>query len=205
MYTKKAFEKDFDNGNGGFQVGFPGAGVVHDFNWKQLANNPSAIMFFGPPLNMSRSYDLIFKNIETLNSLHQRFVLYYNHFEGDVEACLCLYNSYLAKRMAILESDAKKKEASHKQYDGSIFTSDRAVQFCQPFDDYGALQIESVLTTCQNHSHSILCTPDMKEFIKEAPAIFGDMWTLFCELRGINETHTCHHHLAESKTNEVFF
>ena len=57
--------------------------------------------------------------------------------------------------MAILESDAKKKkEASHNHYDGSVSMSDRAVQFCQRYDDYCALQIESVLTTFQNHSQS---------------------------------------------------
>jgi len=53
MYTKKQFWNDFDTGNGGFQVGFEGGEVVHHFNWKQLANDPSAIMIFGRPLNMS--------------------------------------------------------------------------------------------------------------------------------------------------------
>jgi len=71
-------------------------------------------MFFGPLLNMSRSYDIVYKNMKTLTSLYHRFVLYYDHFEGGIEACLRLYNLYLAKRMWILEKYAEKKEERTK-------------------------------------------------------------------------------------------
>jgi len=45
----------------------------------------------------------------------------------------------------------------------------------------------------------------MNEFLDEAPAVFRHIWTLFCELRGINDTHTREQHLTKSKTSEVFF
>mmetsp|Transcript_19925 Transcript_19925/g.34285 ORF Transcript_19925/g.34285 Transcript_19925/m.34285 type:complete len:106 (-) Transcript_19925:685-1002(-) len=67
--------------------------------------HPSTFMFFGAPLQMSRSYDLLFKNAEAFKTIHHRFTTYYQHFEGEVEASLCLYNSYLAKRCAIFEKN----------------------------------------------------------------------------------------------------
>ena len=68
--------------------------------------------------------------------------------------------------------------------------SDSAIKFCQRFANYCSSRIEMVLTTFQNHFHSILCTPDMKDFIDEAPTGFGDILPLFCEVCRINNTHT---------------
>jgi len=95
--------------------------------------------------------------------------------EGDIAACVCLYNSYLAKRIALLKSSTKKKEVKEKAYDGSIFTSPRCVDFCTKFDDQCAEAIELVLTTFHNHSEPIIRTPTMKEFIAKAPDVFGDV------------------------------
>ena len=110
--------------------------MVRHFHCKQLTNHLYPIMFFRLSHNMSQSYDLVYKNIETLVSLHHRFLLYYDNIEGDVEACQCLYKSYLAKRMWIPENDAKKKEEIMMHCEGGVFMSKRAVEFGQRFDDY---------------------------------------------------------------------
>ena len=114
----------------------------------------------------------VYKNIETMTSLHHRFVLYYDHFEGDVEACLCLYNSYLAKRMWILEREDKKKAKKEKHHNGGVFTLENAVNFCQRFDDYCASQIERVLTIFQNPSHRMMAN-QCKLLVHEKVCIQG--------------------------------
>ena len=96
LYNLKTFKQDFSKGLGGFAVEFEGCSIGCHFIWRDIINNPSAFMFFGAPLEMCRSCDLIFKNCETLEAIYHRFINYYDHCEGDVESCLCLYNSYLA-------------------------------------------------------------------------------------------------------------
>lgn len=178
MYTQKQFENDLKRGNGGFRVKFMGGGSSLQLEADRA--QPFNLMFFGNPLSMSRSYDLVFKSVSTLLSFHHRFILYYDHMEGDIAACLCLYNSYLAKQMALLESNTKKKEVKEKTYDGSIFTSPRCVTFCTKFDDHCTEAIKSVLTMFHNHLEPIIRTPTMKVFIAaRGPGIH----TVMTELR----------------------
>jgi len=48
--------------------------------------------------------------------------------------------------MWILEREDKKKAEKENHHDGGVFTSERAVNFCQRFDDYCASQIKTVLS-----------------------------------------------------------
>ena len=192
LYTDARFRADVKEGIGGFKVTFDGCDARHHFNWRQILRNPSSFMFFGAPLSMCRSFDNVFKSLNTSESLNNRFVLYYDHVEGDVEASVSLYNSYMARKCKVLENKLKDKEneALNKSCDGGIFISEKCVDFCNRFNKVCMDAIESVLTEFQSHSQPIISTPTMKEFIAEAPAIFGTVWDLMCELRGVHETHT---------------
>ncbi len=63
----------------------------------------------------------------------------------------------------------------------------------------------AVLTSFQNHSEPIISTLTMKEFIEQAPAIFGDVWKLLCDLRGVKENIAQEKGQTQGKKNEVFF
>jgi len=45
----------------------------------------------------------------------------------------------------------------------------------------------------------------MKEFIVEAPEVFGDIWDLYCDLRGVKKNHSREKSCTEGKQHEVFF
>ena len=97
---------DFKSGRCGFSVSFSGTKESTSFTWKEVMSQPKDFMFFGAPLNVTRSFDEALKNLTSLHTLHHRFVSFYDHFEGDVEACLALINSYLARRTDILANKA---------------------------------------------------------------------------------------------------
>mmetsp|Transcript_43134 Transcript_43134/g.73565 ORF Transcript_43134/g.73565 Transcript_43134/m.73565 type:complete len:150 (-) Transcript_43134:697-1146(-) len=65
--------------------------------------------------------------------------------------------------------------------------------------------IDSVLTEFHNHSEPIICTPKMQEFLIKTPEIFGGLWTLLCDLRGVKPARTREKAQTERKLHEVFF
>ena len=75
-------------------------------------------MFFGAPLSQSRQFDKLWPTVKSANTLYNRFRCMYDEFEGDVEACQSLYNSYLFCRLTIAEAKLKKTESSAKRYNG---------------------------------------------------------------------------------------
>ena len=92
-YKEKDFKHNFFEGHGGFVVLFDGTSHQKHMIWKNIVvYNPSTFVFFGPPLDMNCSYDNLFNGTNASN-MHKRFLTFYDHFEGDVNACLCLLNS----------------------------------------------------------------------------------------------------------------
>ena len=91
---------------------------------------------------MCRSFNSVFKDINTLPLLHNSFFSNYDHIENDVELSLTLFNAYLNKRCAIMEKEIQNKErqltkaledAAKKQpvaINGGTFTSNDAIEFC---------------------------------------------------------------------------
>ena len=152
-YTLKRFKQDVNGGIGGFKVNFGSCDACHHFTWRQILNFPSSFMFFGAPLTHCRSFDNIFKDLNTFESIHQRFILYYDHVEGDVEATLTLFNSYLARKCAVAETKLNKVVTTSKKkyYDTNLFTSEKVVAFCNRFDKACMDAIDSVLTEFHNH------------------------------------------------------
>ena len=104
------FIRDYNNRSGGFQVHFDGTNQKHFFDWMQIIQNPTTFMLFGAPLSTSRAYDSIFYDMKDVANLNKRYLTYYDHFLGDVNACLCLQNAYLSRKIAIVEASVKKKE-----------------------------------------------------------------------------------------------
>ena len=78
MYTQKMFEDDVSGGHRGFQMKYKGIDLA----------NPLSIMFFGPPLSSSGSFDSIFKDVKSTNTLHHKCMCYYSPFlETPMLAC----------------------------------------------------------------------------------------------------------------------
>jgi hypothetical protein len=194
-YKETTFQANVTGGRAGFKFKFDGFEIDPHITWREVLNNPSTCMFFGAPVSMSRLYDLIFKNAETFQAVHHCFINYYNHFEGGVEASLCLLNSYIAARASVLEKKLKKASCStttkkgksnEKMFTGKVFlTSKSVVGFCEKFDRLCMDSIKSVLTKFHVLLKPIIMTTSMQAFIEEAPAIFGELWDLMCNLRGV--------------------
>lgn len=87
-------------------------------------------MFFGAPLTICCSFDNVFKDLSMFESLYHQFVLYYDHVEGDVEASLALFNSYLSRKCAVAET----KLINSVTTSGNLFTSKKFVEFCNRFN-----------------------------------------------------------------------
>ena len=142
VYKKSQFENDFKKGKAGFQVQFDGTDEKAHFTWLRIISSPLTFMFFGPPLTKSRSFDSIFLSLKSLNTVHARFLAYYNEFVGDLIACLFLKNAYLHRRLAIMESNANKKAKESRTISGSIFRSKNVLQFVNRFNTHCKEQIE---------------------------------------------------------------
>ena len=91
------------------------------------------------------------------------------------------------------------------KHDGSIFKSKTCVDFCNKFDSHCLEAITSVLTEFWCHADPIIATDKMKEFIAEAPSIFGELWHIMCVLRGVKPNQAREKDRTEGKMNEVFF
>ena len=103
-YSRERFERDVgESRNGDFGVSFDGTTEKMLFNWYGIINSPSSLMFFGAPLTQSRSFDSLWKNVQSPDTLYARFACMFDEFEGNVEACQALYNSYLFRCLAISE------------------------------------------------------------------------------------------------------
>ena len=196
---------DVESGQEGFKVRFDGTEYDQHVNWKWIINNPSSLMIFGPPREVNRSFDDIFIHVKGIQGLHQRFLAYYDEFEGDVKACLSLYNSYLASRLVLADKQMDAHLATQKNYDGNIFRTKPVINFLDNFDRACEDAIEFSLLNFVTHSDPIVPTDVMTYFISQAPAVFGDMWDLMCKVCGIKTTHSREEHRTRGKTHEVFF
>ena len=117
QYSMSRFESDFANRRGGIGVMFDGTNECHHFLWNTILHYPSSFLFVGASLSRCRSFDSIFNDCRPLSNIHHRFLSYYHEFEGDVQACLALYNTYLHKRSYILAQQVGKLKRAEKKYD----------------------------------------------------------------------------------------
>ncbi len=129
LYTKAQFKQDISCGNRGFSVQFDQFDVVHHFNWRQILCSPLSIMFFSASLTTCRSFDRIFKDITTLQSLHWQLILYYDHVKGDVEASLSLFNTYIMRKAVILHKMFEDEKKDRKDYNGDLFRPNKVKDF----------------------------------------------------------------------------
>jgi len=63
-----------------------------------------------------------------------------------------------------------------------MFKSKKVVGFLDRFDNVCRGSMESAFTEFKNHSEPIISVPDMRLFIEEAPAIFGNVYDLLCDI-----------------------
>ena len=205
LYTQKRFVSDYKNGQGGFQLSFPGTQMFHALTWKELQANPLSLRFFAAPMSHPRAFDEIFRNCTNKNKLHHRYLKIYDEFEGDKTACIALENSYLhANRKATIKA-AKRAEEKDRVYDVGLFKSTRVVDFVTRFDEMILSSMQSVFLEFKNHSHPIISEDDMQSFIDQAPEIFGDYWLLECDLRGIKFKQAAEQDKIAGKVASVFF
>ena len=179
------FESDFANRRGGIGVKFDGTNECHHFLWNTILDYPSTFLFFGAPLSQCRSFDSIFNDCKSTSTIHHRFLAYYHEFEGDVQACLALYNAYLHKRSYILAQNVGKLKLAEKKHDKDIFKSNDVVEFLDEIDDCFRTSLESVFTEFKDHSRPVVETDVVLGFIDQAPKVFRDTWVKMCEWRGV--------------------
>ena len=188
MYNQKQFQDDFNYGRRGFQISFHGTSLVTHFTWKNLMARPLSLLFFGPPLSSSRSFDSIFKDAKSSSTLHRKFMCYYSHFFGDANACLSLHNAYLSRRLHLLELKHNKDVVKVRVPDGSIFRKVKTKMFMKKIDDVFQQGFVDIAENFQNHCEPIVPVQVMHELIAEAEIVFGDLWHLLLEIRGSANT-----------------
>ena len=171
LYNEKTLESDLKGGHAGFGISFADSTDTATFTWRDILKHPSTFMFFGPPVATSRSFDKIFMNPTKVETLHHRYISYYDHFEGDVNACLALHNAYLSKKSSLQEKEIKALKKGTKDHNGGIFRTKKCKDFLKRFDDTCKAAQETVLCDFHNHSLPILLLPTMNAFIEEAPQV----------------------------------
>ena len=147
--------------------------------------NPTSFKFFGPPLLQTRAMDSIFESVKSYDTLYHRFKCYYDGFEGNVNACVALYNAYLHRKNILLSKQMKKILKDQKNHDGNLFKTAKVKEFIMRVDDKCRAGLELVFSEFKDHSDPIVSTLDMLELIAQAPSISGDTWDLLCKLRGV--------------------
>ena len=204
-YLEERFMTDFKSGRCGFSVSFSGTKESTSFTWKEVMSQPKDFMFFGAPLNVTRSFDEALKNLTSLHTLHHRFVSFYDHFEGDVEACLALINSYLARRTDILANKAAASARKAEAFDSKLFRRPKVVAYLNEFDELCKSKLIGALSKFRNHSEPLVPLADMQRFINRAPDVFGGLWSYLSDLRGIPKKKKSTDAATDEKTNSVFF
>ena len=129
----------------------------------------------------------------------------YDEFEGDVEACQALYNSYLCRRVAISEKKLKEAEKSKNHYDRDLFRSKAVITFLSKIETLCEKNLLSVFSDFKNHAEPIIPTSEMTALIEEAPTVFGETWNHLCDLRGIHPNRPSEEKKNVVKRRQVFF
>ena len=129
----------------------------------------------------------------------------YDEFEGDVEACQALYNSYLFRRVAIAENKLKNQEEKRHIYNGDLLRSTEVVNFLSKIDSLCEKNLLSVFTDFKNHAEPIIPTTEMCALIAEAPTVFGQTWNHLCDLRGVQANQPKKEPLNVVKHHQVFW
>ena len=205
-YSREQFEKDVGKSkNGDFGVAFDGTNEKMLFNWYGIITEPSSLMFFGAPLTQSRAFDQLWKSVKSNATLYTRFACMYDEFEGDVEACQSLYNSYLFRRMAIAEDKLKVEEEKKDIYNGDLLRSPEVVNFLSKIDSLCEENLMTVFTDFKNHAEPIIPTSDMRALIAEAPNVFGQTWNHLCDLRGVQANQPKMEQRNVVKRHQVFW
>ena len=206
IYSREQFERDVgESRNGDFGVSFDGTEEKMLFNWYGIITEPRSLMFFGAPLTQSRAFDSLWRTVKSNDTLFARFSCMFDEFEGDVEACQALYNSYLFRRMAIAEHKLKVKEEKERQYNGDLFRSNEVVTFLSKIDSLCEKNLISVFTDFKNHAEPIIPTSDMNALIAEAPRVFGATWNHMCDLRGVHPNRPKKEAQNIGKRHQVFW
>ena len=86
-----------------------------------------------------------------------------------------------------------------------MFKSKKVVGFLDRFDNVCRGSMESAFTEFKNHSEPIISVPDIKVFIKEAPAIFGDVYKLLCDTRSVRKNQKAEQGRNLDREHSVFF
>ena len=122
--------------------------------------NPTSFKFFGPPLSQSQAMDSIFDSVKSNNTLYHRFKCYYDEFEGDVNACVALYNAYLHRKLILVSKQMENIVEDQKDHDGNLFKTEIVKEFMASIDDKCRAGLESdllsskiiLITSCQRRT-----------------------------------------------------
>ena len=80
-------------------------------------------------------------------------------------------------------------QQSRPIYDPDIFKSKRVTDYLNTINEAVKAAIESALTKFGQPHTPLSATETMDEWISRAPDIFGPLWCLLCNMRGVKPTH----------------
>ena len=179
------FENDYKCRNVGIRIKFDGTDESHHFLWDTVIDFPTTFMFFGALLTQCRSFDSIFQDCRSISTVHHHSICYYCEFEGDVQACLALYNAYQHRHAYIFVLQVGRLQRGQKKYDKNLLKSTAVVNFLDAIDDCCRSASESDFIEFKDHSCPIVETDEVLHFIWQALTVFGDFWGEICECRGV--------------------
>ena len=79
------------------------------------------------------------------------------------------------------------------------------VQFLEKIDKCCEDNLRTKIAQFACHCEPIISLPDFQTFIEEAPAVFGDMWDLFSEIRGVKSNQPAQEDKNVPRRHSVFF
>jgi len=107
--------------------------------------------------------------------------------------------------LASTEEKLATAQAKTKMFNKNLFKTKPVLKFIEKFDDPCRKSLESVFEEFKSHSDCVVSAADMKAFIAEAPAIFGDLWRLLCDLRGVKLKVVAEKQQNIARQHAVFF
>ena len=87
----------------------PGAAENSPLLGRRLRTARRLSCFLALLLLLLRCFDVVFKDVTDENKLHNRFLQFYDEFEGDYVACLVLHNKYVMTWL-VAEGKASKQK-----------------------------------------------------------------------------------------------
>ena len=186
--TRGTFEKVYFNEGGGLGFDLDNTDKKLTFSWRSIVDSADDVMFFGCPLDGTRSFDTIFVGKQDVEYAHHVFRQFASEYKGDSRASAQLYASYQKRLRLSWENKYNMLKAANAGiYDKETFASNDAQKFRKVFNKHCMWAFAFCMTQYQDYSKPILLPIDFLAFQNIAKQVFGKQWRLLASLRNTNQ------------------